>query len=216
VDDDCDGTPDDGYVTTPTTCGQGECADNTGQLECQNGTEADTCDPFAGALLEGPFGDQTCNDGLDNDCDGLTDLEPGIEDPDCQDTGNCSNITVRNECRNTAGCEWVGGKNGMCVDVTGGQCTDNDGDDYGNPGDASCPNGAATDCDDNDATVNPGAIEGPPGDATCSDGKDNDCDGLTDEAEDPDCQIDCSMYSDKPSCNNDPNCKWRSQMCTTR
>jgi len=34
-------------------------------------------------------------------------------------------------------------------------CTDNDGDGYGNPGDASCPNGSATDCNDSNALEHP-------------------------------------------------------------
>ena len=55
-----------------------------------------------------------------------------------------------------------------------GGCIDNDGDGYGNPGDASCPNGSATDCDDNNAAIHPGATE------ICN-GKDDDCDGLIDE-----------------------------------
>jgi parallel beta-helix repeat protein len=33
---------------------------------------------------EGPFGDSTCSDGLDNDQDGLTDLGFGAGDPDCE------------------------------------------------------------------------------------------------------------------------------------
>jgi hypothetical protein len=52
-----------------------------------------------------------------------------------------------------------------CTEITilgsvcggGGTCTDNDGDGFGNPGDASCPNGAATDCDDTDSNIYPGA-----------------------------------------------------------
>jgi len=52
------------------------------------------------------------------------------------------------------------------------QCNDSDGDGYGNPGDASCPNGIATDCDNNDATIYPGALE------VC-DRKDNDCNPAT-------------------------------------
>ncbi|MBK7977514.1 MAG: S8 family serine peptidase [Deltaproteobacteria bacterium] len=63
----------------------------------------------------------------------------------------------------------------------GNTCSDGDGDGYGSPGSAACPNGAATDCDDGNASVNPGAVEVPgngldddcnPGtpDAVCSDG----------------------------------------------
>ena len=71
-DNDCDGSTDEDYVTTPTTCGVGECAGNTGQVECQAGSEVDTCDPFEGEV------DEFC-DGLDNDCDGLTDdNDPGV------------------------------------------------------------------------------------------------------------------------------------------
>jgi len=39
------------------------------------------------------------------------------------------------------------------------QCTDNDGDGYGNPGAASCSNGAAKDCDDANFAIYPGAPE---------------------------------------------------------
>jgi len=62
--------------------------------------------------------------------------------------------------------------------------------------------------------------EGPPGDATCSDSIDNDCDGLTDTAEDPDCQVQmqCSDYQNKKDCNADPSCKWdnKQNMCVNR
>lgn len=58
------------------------------------------------------------------------------------------------------------------VDAAG--CVDTDGDGYGNPGHASCPNGAAQDCNDGNNAVHPGATE------LCTDGLDNDCNGNTD------------------------------------
>jgi hypothetical protein len=67
IDDDCDGGVDEDYVITSTTCGVGECAGNTGQFECQNGTEVNTCDPLAGALPE------VCDGSLDENCDGTVD-----------------------------------------------------------------------------------------------------------------------------------------------
>ena len=86
-------------------------------------------------------------------------------------------------------------------------CNDSDGDGYGNPGDASCPNGGQTDCNDNNASIHPGATE------TCN-GTDDDCDGQVDEGgvcpedcdnnqdDDGDGLVDCN----DPDCTNDPNC----------
>jgi hypothetical protein len=75
IDEDCSGVADDGYAATPTSCGVGACA-ATGQLACQNGVIVDTC--VAGTPgTEGPLGDATCSDSIDNDCDGLTDLSDG-------------------------------------------------------------------------------------------------------------------------------------------
>ena len=66
VDDDCDGTDDEDYVASLTACGEGVCA-AAGQLECQAGSEVNTCLADASAA-----NDEVC-DGLDNDCDGATD-----------------------------------------------------------------------------------------------------------------------------------------------
>jgi hypothetical protein len=65
VDDDCNGLVDDGYV--PFSCGTGACASKS---RCVNGNFSCTAGPPA---VEGPTGDPTCADGVDNDCDGLTD-----------------------------------------------------------------------------------------------------------------------------------------------
>lgn len=52
-------------------CGAGMCEHTLDSRE-------ETCDPYAGAVME------VCNDGLDNDCDGLTDCR----DPNCAE--DCS------------------------------------------------------------------------------------------------------------------------------
>ncbi len=64
VDDDCDTTPDDEYVSTPSSCGVGECA-ASGTVSCVDGSEVDDCTP-------GTPSAEIC-DGLDNDCNGASD-----------------------------------------------------------------------------------------------------------------------------------------------
>ena len=70
---DCDGVSD---PARPTTCGVGACS-AAGQSVCQTPNIVDTCQPGTPGG-EGPFSDPTCDDGIDNDCDGLTDAN----DPD--------------------------------------------------------------------------------------------------------------------------------------
>ena len=165
IDDDCDGPADDDYVPTPTTCGTGACA-AIGQLICSGGSQVDTCTP-------GTPAPEVCNDGLDNDCDALTDCS----DPDCpagvppcctaDEVGNCAD-GIDNDCDGL-----TDGADPDCAPT----CIDNDGDGYG-----VCPNcGTANgctyngdDCNDANTSVNPGASE------VCNDGLDNDCDGDTD------------------------------------
>jgi hypothetical protein len=71
LDDDCDGAVDEEYATQPSTCGLGICG-AAGTLECHGGSLVDSCTP-------GPATLETCNDGLDNDCDGAIDCQ----DLDC-------------------------------------------------------------------------------------------------------------------------------------
>lgn len=70
-------------------------------------------------------------------------------------------------------------------------CMDGDGDGYGDPGNAACPNGPATDCNDGSAGINPGAAE------VCADSLDNDCDDLADCADD-DCNADAECPTLSP------------------
>ena len=65
VDDNCNGTTDEGLGST--TCGKGECRHTINK--CKNG-QIQNCDPYEGARSE------IC-DGLDNDCDGDTDEDLG-------------------------------------------------------------------------------------------------------------------------------------------
>jgi len=61
------------------TGNQGVCS--AGTLTCDGSAIGPACVQDQAAGTEGPFGDATCGDGLDNDCDGLTDAA----DPDCDE-----------------------------------------------------------------------------------------------------------------------------------
>ncbi len=70
IDDDCDGATDEDYIITATSCGTG-CA-SIGLSECRDGIETNTCNTET-SQIEGPYGDPSCSDGIDNDCDQQTD-----------------------------------------------------------------------------------------------------------------------------------------------
>ena len=141
-----------------------------------------------------PGTEQTCDDGLDNDCDGLVDTA----DPDCAgctpsapDDVTCNGID--DDCNGLIDDGYVATPTtcgiGACESTGGLECVDSSIVDTCSPG-------------------SPGT-EGPEGDATCSDGEDNDCDGLTDMA-DSDCMaaIDCTDYADQATCQMYPECRW--------
>ena len=80
--------------------------------------------------------EMTCDDGLDNDCDGLTDAN----DPDCQPQMTCSDYLDKGSCNNDPACEWVGSpKNGTCQDAD--VCIPDE------TPEATCTDGIDNDCD---------------------------------------------------------------------
>ncbi len=194
--------------TTNDTCSAGVCTggplldgDSDGYVSdaCPGGDDCLDSNPNVNpGATEGPPGDPTCADGLDNECDGDTD---DLEDLDCVaapctvpaecDDGNpctdddcvnlhCSYIANVLPCDDADPCT----SNDTCFDgaCIGGPPPDADLDGYVSD---ACPTG--NDCLDSNPNVNPGATEGPAADPTCSDTLDNDCDGFTDAAEDPGC-----------------------------
>ena len=172
---DCADTADcEGAIGALTTCGVGAC-ESTGNVTCSGGAQSDTCTPGTPGV-EGPEGDATCTDGIDNDCDGLTDAN----DPDCQGAVVCSNITTKGDCNNAATCEWIGSpKNGFCQEIA--TCTPDE-----DP-EVSCTDGNDNDCngdiDCNDANCS--------GDPACQTTCNND--GVCDPGEDCNsCASDCA------------------------
>jgi hypothetical protein len=132
VDDDCDNLVDEDYTPSETTCGVGVC-EASGQLVCQDGNETDTCE--SGTPTEDP--EATCDDFLDNDCDGFEDTA----DSDCGGGGTaCSSYVDKGSCNNDPNCEWQGSpQKGTCVDAAG--CTPTE------EPEVSCSDGVDNDCD---------------------------------------------------------------------
>ncbi len=166
IDDNCDGQTDNGIASTPTSCGTGACA-STGQSICQGGQIINTC-TSGNPQTEGPFGNATCSDSSDNDCDGTTDAaDSGCVEVCTPSTEVCDGVD--NDCDDQVD---EGVKNTYYRDA--------DNDTFGNPNDTTqactLPQGYVsnnTDCNDSNPAVKPGAIE------TC-DSVDNNCDGQTD------------------------------------
>jgi len=99
IDEDCDGIVDEDYVITIANCGYSNCS-STGLLTCLDGVETNTCVPGS-ALPEGPAGDPTCYDSIDNDCDGETDsLDTNCIEPCLDNDGDGYGNPGNPECPN--------------------------------------------------------------------------------------------------------------------
>jgi hypothetical protein len=155
-DDDCDGAVDEDY-TADSSCGEGVCQTNNTPSTCVGGVET-PCQ--AGSPTETPA-EVTCDDGADNDCDGLTDsADPDC--PTCVPTGADNNCNgVDEDCINGADDGYVP----VSTSCGTGVCAAN--------GSTSCVNGSVED------SCTPGPASGIS--ETICNGDDDDCDGAVDE-----------------------------------
>jgi RHS repeat-associated protein len=179
IDDNCNGTKDEGFASSGTSCGVGHCAAH-GNRTCVNSAVVDSCMPGAPAPS-----DTTC-DAVDDDCDGALDENYLTQVVSCgagacaaNGTRSCSSGMVVTSCTPGSGSDSDTICNGIDDDCDGrvdeeyesretacgvGACASH--------GSTSCVSGA----ENNSCT--PGASAG--NDANC-DGIDSDCDSLVDE-----------------------------------
>jgi len=151
VDDDCDGTIDEGT----------ECFDDDGDGRSE---EAGDCNDADASVHLGA--EEDYENGIDDDCDGVVDSGGGDADGDgfSVSGGDCDDY---DSSTSPAASEVPDGVDNDCDGVIdeGTDAYDDDGDGFSE---------IAGDCDDTDRAIGPGAAEAP-------DWKDNNCDGRVDE-----------------------------------
>jgi Putative metal-binding motif/Lamin Tail Domain len=154
-------------------------------------------------------------DGIDNNCNGVTD--EGFADtdgdltPDCLETEDCDGVDNDGDGDVDEGFSDADGDGvADCVGTESCDGVDNDGDGqidegYDADGDGYTQCGSETDaadCDDTDATVYPGASE------ATGDSVDNDCDGLVDEGAWAAGDLIITEIMNNPTAAGDPYGEW--------
>lgn len=185
IDENCNGTTDEGYIAQPTSCGVGACT-RMGSSSCVSGTVQTNCSPAAPAA-----GDVSC-DGVDDDCNGVNDEDYVAQVTACG-TGACARTgmsvciggVVQNNCMAGAPaasdttCDTVDDNcNGLIDEGYSGAATTCSVAGCSATGSMQCLNGMVTDS----CVTSPICVS----ETACSDGVDNDTDGSTDCA-DSDC-----------------------------
>ncbi len=179
LDDDCDGTVDEGAAAEPIVCGVGACAVD-GRRICRRGRYVDRCTPAE------PAADDASCDGVDDDCDGQADEDAPSAESVCG-AGACAAFGVVRCVEGALRDDCAPGAPAADDAVCDGVDDDCDGavdEDY-TPRVIACGVGA---CAASAPSRCVGGVEAElcvPGeaaadDATC-DGVDDDCDGATDE-----------------------------------
>jgi hypothetical protein len=192
LDNDCDGNVDNGCACTAgsmTSCWGGSqtaCPTDGGTCigVCARGTQTCTAGGMGyGACTGGNTGsaNETCNDGLDNNCNGQTDCAEGsCTGAPCSTDGgllSCFGNTCR--CVVNGGITLVQASETACSDGFDNDCNGKTDCAESACGGKACGtfgkicSGTSCVC-----SVDGGVVE--PVEHTCTDGKDNDCNGLTD------------------------------------
>ncbi len=178
IDENCDGTADEGYVPEQTSCGVGACA-SAGFTLCVNGGVQNTCS------ARRPSSDANCN-GIDEDCDGAADDDYVAEQTSCGagicagTTGStaCVAGTVEDSCDPLAGALADTACNGIDED-----CDGTADEDYvpvpSTCGVGACISEGLTRCV-NGGVQDTCSARRPSSDANCN-GIDDDCDGKADD-----------------------------------